>query len=196
MKMPEEEKQEEMEACTSYLMRRKPRKFLLDFSYLDVIWAEDTKLIIRAGEHPPVVIDSPSRMLSIGRRDGGGFQACDTVELKADRGYLLWTNPRGSFEVRFKYGTQGDDFSCYIDPQHLGVKVYEIRGYHKSLILDGKKAISRSTDPHHMRTPVRPGENNFEFRSLSGAVRLEFEVIRDPDFPKPQAFKFNYVLAL
>lgn len=39
-----------------------------------------------------------------------GFRSCDTCELKADRGYLLWTNPRGSIEVRFKYGTQGDDF--------------------------------------------------------------------------------------
>ena len=74
--------------------------------------------------------------------------------------------------------------------------MYETRGYNKTLILDGKKPISGSTNPHHVKTPVRPGENNFEFRSLSGEVRLEFEVIRDPNFPKPQAFKFNYVLAL
>ncbi|XP_003723451.1 uncharacterized protein LOC100889549 [Strongylocentrotus purpuratus] len=199
MKMPEEAEQEEqpeMEACMSYLNRRKPRKFLMDFSYMDMVWSEDTKLIIRAGDYPPVVIDSPSRLVSMGQFEKGGFRSCDTCELKADRGYLLWTNPRGSIEVRFKYGTQGDDFNCYIDPQHQGVRIYENRGYKKTQIIDGKKPISASVDPHHIKSPVRPGENNFEFRSMSGEVRLEFEVIRDADFPKPKAFKFNYVLAL
>ena len=39
-----------------------------------------------------------------------GLQHVDTVELTADRGYLLWTNPRGSIEVKFKYGKSGEDF--------------------------------------------------------------------------------------
>ena len=74
MKMPEQEQdqqEEEMEASMNYLQRRKPRKFLLDFSYLDVIWAKDTKIIIRAGEHPPIIIDSPSRMVSEGQFEKG-----------------------------------------------------------------------------------------------------------------------------
>ena len=74
MKMPEEAEQEEqpeMEACMSYLNRRKPRKFLMDFSYMDMVWSEDTKLIIRAGDYPPVVIDSPSRLVSMGQFEKG-----------------------------------------------------------------------------------------------------------------------------
>ena len=47
-----------------------------------------------------------------------------------------------------------------------------------------------------MISAVRSGENNFEFRSRNGEVSLQLEVTRDYDITTPQAFKFNYVLAL
>ena len=39
-----------------------------------------------------------------------GLNPVDSVIVTADRGYLLWTNPRGSIEVKFKYGRSGEDF--------------------------------------------------------------------------------------
>ncbi|XP_070578858.1 sericin-2-like [Ptychodera flava] len=132
-----------------------------------------------------------------GRWVGDGFHPVDMVELTADRGYLLWTNARGSIEVKFKYGKTGDDFRCFIDPQYQGVKIYELKGYKKELVIDGKEPVARNRNPHHIRkSPARHRENNFEFRSRDGEVTLLLEACREYNAPKSQAFKFNYVLAL
>ncbi|XP_071962507.1 uncharacterized protein [Antedon mediterranea] len=132
-----------------------------------------------------------------GRLSVSGFNPCDHVELSADRGYILWTNPRGSIEVRFKYGKTGDDFKCFIDPQHMGIKIYQLKGYRKEMIVDGKQPMKENTSRHRMKdSPVRQGQNNFEFNSHDGEVRLVLEMNRDHDSHKPHAFKLNYVLAL
>ena len=39
-------------------------RFTLDLSYLETKWAHDTKLTIRMGDNPPVIIDSPHRLLA------------------------------------------------------------------------------------------------------------------------------------
>ena len=39
-------------------------RFTLDLSYLETKWADDTKLTIRMGDNPPVIIDSPHRLLA------------------------------------------------------------------------------------------------------------------------------------
>ncbi|XP_006815036.1 uncharacterized protein LOC100373111 [Saccoglossus kowalevskii] len=168
----------------------------LDFSYLtDVIWEKDTRIIIRSGDKTSIV-DSPFRLLARAKKERG-FHPVDLVELTADRGYLLWTNPRGSIEVKFKYGKTGDDFRCFIDPQYQGVKIYELKGYKKEMIIDGREAVTKSRNSHHMpKSPARHRENNFEFRSRDGEVTLLLEACREYNVPKSQAFKFNYVLAL
>ncbi|XP_071799506.1 uncharacterized protein [Asterias amurensis] len=132
----------------------------------------------------------------VGRALISGLNPVDSVILTADRGYLLWTNPRGSIEVKFKYGRSGEDFNCFIDPQHQGIMIYEMRGnYQKELVVDGRQPISKNTNPHHIKSMgVRRGENNFEFRSKKSEVRLVLETVRD--MPALQAFKFNYVLTL
>ncbi|XP_033638749.1 uncharacterized protein LOC117299334 isoform X1 [Asterias rubens] len=174
------------------------RRFTMDFNYLDMVWPTGTKITVRAGDCQPVtVLNSQSRLLAHEKRDKiGGLNPVDSVILTADRGYLLWTNPRGSIEVKFKYGRSGEDFNCFIDPQHQGIMIYEMRGnYQKELVVDGRQPISKNTNPHHLKSMgVRRGENNFEFRSKKSEVRLVLETVRD--MPALQAFKFNYVLTL
>ncbi|XP_038071509.1 uncharacterized protein LOC119740313 isoform X2 [Patiria miniata] len=134
----------------------------------------------------------------VGRALVDGLNPVDSVVLTSDRGYLLWINPRGSIEVKFRYGRSGEDFNCFIDPQHQGVTIYELCGnYRKELVVDGRMPLAKSTNPHHIKsTGVRRRENNFEFRSKNSEVRLVLETVRDYDFPPQQAFKFNYVLTL
>ncbi|XP_071962506.1 uncharacterized protein [Antedon mediterranea] len=169
-------------------------KFFIDLRCLDASWDKDTVLTLRAGDDPAIrLMKSSSRFLA----QESGFNPCDHVELSADRGYILWTNPRGSIEVRFKYGKTGDDFKCFIDPQHMGIKIYQLKGYRKEMIVDGKQPMKENTSRHRMKdSPVRQGQNNFEFNSHDGEVRLVLEMNRDHDSHKPHAFKLNYVLAL
>ncbi|XP_038071508.1 uncharacterized protein LOC119740313 isoform X1 [Patiria miniata] len=175
-------------------------RFTMDFTLLDALWPSGTKITVRAGDSDPItVLDSPSRLLAMGKRDKhGGLNPVDSVVLTSDRGYLLWINPRGSIEVKFRYGRSGEDFNCFIDPQHQGVTIYELCGnYRKELVVDGRMPLAKSTNPHHIKsTGVRRRENNFEFRSKNSEVRLVLETVRDYDFPPQQAFKFNYVLTL
>ncbi|XP_022083073.1 uncharacterized protein LOC110975170 isoform X1 [Acanthaster planci] len=174
------------------------RRFTMDLSVLGVLWATDTKITVRAGDSEPVtVLNSPSRLLALGKPDKhGGLNPVDSVVLTADRGYLLWINPRGSIEVKFRYGRSGENFNCFIDPQHQGVTIYELCGtYRKEMVVDGRQPLSKNTNPHHVKpTGVRRRENNFEFRSRNSEVRLVLETVRDS--PPQQAFKFNYVLTL
>ena len=88
--------------------------------------------------------------------------------------------------------------SCFVDPQHQGVKIWEVRnGIRKELVVDGRQTIKSNTNPHHMtNSPVRHRQNIFEFKSRNGVVELQLEVTRDYDIPAPKAFKFNYTLAL
>ena len=86
--------------------------------------------------------------------------------------------------------------SCFIDPQHQGVTIYELCGtYRKEMVVDGRQPLSKNTNPHHIKSMgVRRRENNFEFRSRNSQVRILLETVRDS--PPQQAFKFNYVLTL
>ncbi|XP_022083074.1 uncharacterized protein LOC110975170 isoform X2 [Acanthaster planci] len=148
------------------------------------------------GLHPMEIEEEVEPYEEISRALVDGLNPVDSVVLTADRGYLLWINPRGSIEVKFRYGRSGENFNCFIDPQHQGVTIYELCGtYRKEMVVDGRQPLSKNTNPHHVKpTGVRRRENNFEFRSRNSEVRLVLETVRDS--PPQQAFKFNYVLTL
>ncbi|KAJ8045526.1 hypothetical protein HOLleu_08552 [Holothuria leucospilota] len=172
---------------------RRVSTFTLDLNYLSSLWPAESKFLVRSGDGPPVSLDKTARKEDF---DGiGGFEPCDTVRLNADRGYLLWVNPRGSVQVKFKYGRTGDDFKCFVNPEHKGVKVYEVRSFGRELIIDGKLPFEEN--PRYMKkSAVRPRENNFEFQSKNGELNLLLEVVQDDGFQLPPAFKLNYVLTL
>ena len=39
-------------------------RFTLDLSYLETKWAKDTKVTIRMGDSPPLIIEEPNRLLA------------------------------------------------------------------------------------------------------------------------------------
>ena len=47
-------------------------RFTLDLSFMDMKWPEETKVYIRCGNNPAVVIDSPHRLLATGRKERTG----------------------------------------------------------------------------------------------------------------------------
>ncbi|XP_074655951.1 uncharacterized protein LOC141909403 [Tubulanus polymorphus] len=141
---------------------------------------------------PPVL--TPKR--EPGRWVGSGLQS-DPALLTKDRGYLLWTNPKGTMEVMFRYGESAQNFSCYIDPQYRGVKVSVFENDVPKQVTDGLEDPRCSTSKYHKRSPFRNRpENNFELTSSSGEVKLLLEAIKGTKFPSVQSFKINYVMAL
>ncbi|XP_013420065.1 uncharacterized protein LOC106180594 [Lingula anatina] len=133
-----------------------------------------------------------------GRWVGNGY-IVDTALLTADRGYLLWTHPKGKMDVVIRYEDTKEDFSCFIDPQYLGVAVYQIKSKtNKRQIVDGIENPLYSKNPCHKTSPSRTRpENNFELKSIDGEVKLHLEVLKGKHAPKPQLpFKINYTLAL
>ncbi|PIK40035.1 hypothetical protein BSL78_23122 [Apostichopus japonicus] len=175
---------------------RRVSTFTLDLNYLSSLWPSESKFLVRSGDGPPINLEKTSR----NEDDEGisGYDPCETVRLSADRGYLLWVKPRGTVQVKFKYGRTGDDFKCFVNPEHKGVKVYEMKTVGKELIIDGAVPYEESTNPHYMKkSAVRPRENNFQFQSRNGELNLQLEAIKDTqDGNTLPAFKLNYVLTL